>query len=349
MKIDLFKREFMTNKNIYLWLISNNKNMRKIQFLFVLLVLNSFLFYKSALSQEAVPDTVYTGTYITSIHDIDFKQKEYTINLWLWLKYRNKEFDFLQNLEVPQAKTVSKSYSTLDTTGDKVYILMKLQCVMKDSWKLNNFPFDRQKLRLSIENSQFDSNSLVFAADTVGKHFDSRFVVNGWAIDTFKVSTKIKTYETAFGDPSLDKPHSEYGSYRINIGLHREAMSLFWKMFIGMYLAFLIAYVCFFIHADSVESRFGLSVGSLFAVIGNKYVIDSSLPETSSFTLVDTLHGITLFFIFIIIVSSVHALNLVKKYDIKRANRFDICTALVLLISYVIINLYFIYQASIAI
>lgn len=33
---------------------------------------------------------------------------------------------------------------------------MKLQCVMKDSWKISNFPFDRQTLRLSIENSQFD-------------------------------------------------------------------------------------------------------------------------------------------------------------------------------------------------
>jgi len=31
-------------------------------------------------------------------------------------------------------------------------------------------------------------------------------------------------------------------------------------------------------------------MGCLFAVIGNKYIIDSSLPETTSFTLVDTLN-----------------------------------------------------------
>ena len=63
-----------------------------------------------------------------------------------------------------------------------------------------------------------------------------------------------------------------------------------------MYLAFLIAYTCFHIHTDSIDSRFGLSVGSLFAVIGNKYIVDSSLPDSTSFTLVDTLHGLTLFF-----------------------------------------------------
>jgi len=113
------------------------------------------------------PDTVKTGVYITSIHDINFKDKEYNITLWLWLKYKNKSFDFLHNLEVPQAKSVTTSYSTVDSSDNKIYLLMKLQCVMKDSWAVNNFPFDKQKLRFSIENSQYDSKSLVFAADTI--------------------------------------------------------------------------------------------------------------------------------------------------------------------------------------
>ncbi|MEI9810071.1 MAG: hypothetical protein WDO16_20610 [Bacteroidota bacterium] len=109
------------------------------------------------IAQEEKPDTVKVGVYITSIHDIDFKQKEYTITFWLWLKYKNKDFDFVKNLEVPQAKTVDKSFSTVDSSGDQVNMLMKLQCVMKDSWRIENFPFDRQILRLAIENSQYDT------------------------------------------------------------------------------------------------------------------------------------------------------------------------------------------------
>lgn len=44
----------------------------------------AFLFpYCTTIHAQSVstPDTVKTGIYITSIHDIDFKQKEYTINL----------------------------------------------------------------------------------------------------------------------------------------------------------------------------------------------------------------------------------------------------------------------------
>ena len=136
-----------------------------------------------------IPDTVKTGIYITSIHDIDFKQKEYTIDLWLWLKYKNKSFDFVQNLEIPQAKNVVKSFSTIDSSDDQVYLLMKLQCVMKDSWRISNFPFDHQNLRFTIENSQYDYHALVFAVDTLGKHYDPRFVLPGWKIDSFTISS----------------------------------------------------------------------------------------------------------------------------------------------------------------
>ena len=302
-------------------------------------------FSNRSSAQESVPDTVKVGIYITSIHDIDFKQKEYAINFWLWLKYKNRKFDFLQNLEVPQAKSVSRSFATVDSSGPEVYMQMKMQCVMKDSWKIAKFPFDRQTLRLSIENSQFDSKSLVFIPDSVGKHFDPRFTLSGWTIDSCIITNGIRKYETAFGDESMATPHTEYSSFKVRLGMKRDASGLFWKMFLGMYIAFLIAYVCFYIHADGMDSRFGLSVGSLFAVIGNKYIIDSSLPESTSFTLVDTLHGLTLFFIFAIITATAYSLLLVKQNKVRKAFKFDMIAAQVVLVAYLLLNIYFISKA----
>jgi len=300
----------------------------------------------NAFANKVAPDTVYTGIYVTSIHNIDFKQKEYTVDFWLWLKYKNKAFDFVQNLEIPQAKTVAKSFSTVDSSNNRIYLLMKVQCVMKDSWKISNFPFDRQKLRLAIENSQYSSDSLVFVADTIGKNYDARFALNGWTIDSFNVSTGKRAYETGFGDPTLEKPHSEYSTYKVRIDITREAMGLFWKMFLGMYVSFLIAYVCFYIHADSIESRFGLSVGSLFAVIGNKYIVDSSLPESSSFTLVDTLHGLTLFSIMAVIACTAYSLRLIKRTEIAKVHKFDMIAAQTLLVLYLVLNIYFIARSN---
>jgi hypothetical protein len=311
------------------------------------LLLFSFFICLSSFAKE-VPDTVYTGIYITSVHDIDFKEKQYTINLWLWLKYKNPAFDFSKYLEVPMAKTFEKSYYNADTLEDgSIYMLMKLQCIMKDSWKIKSFPFDKQKLRFSIENSQYDASTLVFAEDTVGEHY-SKWTTTGWNIitDSFRISSGTKKYETAFGDPEAIGAKSEFSAFKMQILIERDSWGIFLKLFIGMYISFLLSFLCFFIPNENIESRFSLSVGSLFAVIGNKYVIDSSLPESTSFTLVDSLHGLTLVFVFIVVACSVYSLKLIKESKKEKALLFDKVMGTLLLLSYIFSNLYLIYQAT---
>jgi len=186
---------------------------------------------------------------------------------------------------------------------------------------------------------------LVFVPDTVGKNYDPRFTLSGWTINNCLISVGVKRYETNFGDPTITVPYSDYSSFKVLINISRDAGGLFWKMFLGMYIAFLIAYICFYIHSDGMDSRFGLSVGALFAVIGNKYIIDSSLPESTSFTLVDTLHGLTLFFIFAIIAANAYSLKLVKENKEIKAGKFDMIAAQAFLLIYVLLNIYFITQA----
>src|SRR2546425_12142818 len=92
----------------------------------VIFIFNLFCLDFISNAQNVKPDTVSVGIYVTSVHDIDFKQKEYTTTFWLWLKYKKKEFDFVSNLEVPQAKTATRSFFTMDTTGGRIYMQMKM-------------------------------------------------------------------------------------------------------------------------------------------------------------------------------------------------------------------------------
>ena len=324
-------------------------------FLFSSILINVLAQGISKDSVSPKPDTVKLGIYVTSIHDIDFKQKEYKTIFWLWLKYKNKELDFVHNLEIPNAKSFTTAFTTLDTSNGRVYLIMKMECTMKNGWNINNFPFDRQTLRLTFENSQFDSTKLIFVPDTLGDHFDKRIssrtgnndmVINGWQVDSFLMNSRGRVYMTGFGLDNLPEQKQTYSALRIKVVIKREADGLYWKMFLGMYIAFLIAYICFYIHSDGMDSRFGLSVGSLFAVIGNKYIIDSSLPESTSFTLVDTLHGLTLFSIFIVITATAWSLRLVKQNKHKEARRFDMIAAQLLLLLYVSLNIYFVLSAK---
>ncbi|MBC7382308.1 MAG: hypothetical protein H7296_04845 [Bacteroidia bacterium] len=316
--------------------------MRKI---LIVILLLSAVYVKVNAAESNAPDTVKVGIYFISLHDIDFRQKEYTARFWLWFKYKNHAFDFAKNVEVPFAKSIEKSDNFNDTSDGEVFTLMKIKCVMKQAWKVHNYPFDKQKLEVHIENSQFDARSLVFIADTAGRHFDPLLTLNGWNISLVDITTSIRSYETTFGDETLNTPHSDYASFNTDIYIERNAWGLFFKLFLCMYVSFAISYICFFIHADSIESRFGLCVGSLFAAVGNKYVIDSILPESSSFTLVDSLHAFTYVSIFITISLAVHSLLMAKKNEMDKANKRDKKSARILLITYLLLNLIYIIKA----
>ena len=313
--------------------------------LYILLAAIQVLFL-NADSLATPPDTVKTGIYITSIHDIDFKEKEYSINLWLWMKYRNPEFNFFNNIEVPMAKSFSKEFAFADTLPDSsIYALVKLQCLMRGIWKINNFPFDSQVLRFGFESSEHDASQLVFVNDTSGKNY-GRYLLYGWEIDTFSVRTSNRKYETSFGSPESLTPVSEYSAYRVRIVMHRDPWELFLKIFLGMYISFLISLVCYYVPPDKMDARLALSVGSLFAVIGNKYIVDSSLPESTSFTLVDILHWVTLMFIFIIIVTSVRSLRLSNARGKESAERFNHHAKWTVIALYIILNIFAVYAAN---
>jgi hypothetical protein len=245
--------------------------------------------------------------------DINFHEKEYTARFWLWFLYRNKEFDFVKQLDITNAKSIDTPQLLEDSLGHDKWSMLKMKCLMKENWNVLDFPFDKQHLKIHIENSLFDKNSLVFKPDLKGSKYDPDGTLAGWNIRNFKVTVDEKIYETGFGDYRPGKDHQVFSAFNIEMDIHRNAWGLFLKIFIGMYIAFLIAMVGFSPNPSEVEPRFGLPVGGLFAAVGNKYIIDSILPESASFTLVDILHSITFFTIFAILVVSAVCLRLDDK------------------------------------
>jgi hypothetical protein len=124
--------------------------------------------------------------------------------------------------------------------------------------------------------------------------------------------------------------------------IDREAGGLFMKIFLGMYFAFLIAMVSFLSDTNEVEPRFGLPVGGLFAAVGNKYIIDSVLPESSQFSLVDILHNLTFFAIFAVLLISAIELKIDNHNLVERELKLNMNGSIVVITSYVIGNVYFI-------
>ncbi len=293
-------------------------------------------------AKPVAPDTVKVGSYILSLHDINFHDKEYTMRFWLWFLYNNENFDFTTQVEVPNAKSIEKPDVLIDTINGKTWVLMKMKSVMKQSWNVNDYPFDEQNITVSIENTMYDKDWLVYEIDSIGSSFAPTMNVDGWRIKNFNVMRGTNEYKTAFGDPRALNGKSEYDSFNIKMTLERNAMGLFMKIFLGMYIAFFIGSISFFIDVKETESRFALPVGGLFAAVGNKYIIDSLLPETSDYTLVDTLHSITFLFIFFTIFLNAYCVKLFKNNNNVESHRMNYIGSRVMIGSYVLLNIFFV-------
>ncbi len=307
-----------------------------------------FFFASVLLAQigKATPDTVRVGAYVMSVHDINFHEKEYTARFWLWFIFKNRNFDFVKQLDITNAKSIDTPQLLEDSLGPAKWSMLKMKCVMKQNWHVVDFPFDKQHLKIHIENSLFDRNSLVFTPDLKGSKYDPDGTLAGWLIKNFRVSVNEKVYETGFGDYRPGRESQAFSGFNIEMDIERNAWGLFLKIFVGMYIAFLIAMVGFAPNPWEVEPRFGLPVGGLFAAVGNKYIIDSSLPESASFTLVDTLHSLTFFTIFAILVVSAVCLKLYDKEKTEECIRVNRIGSRLVAIIYVLANVILVVVAA---
>lgn len=315
----------------------------KIRTLFLLPFLLFFTFIASAKNK---PDTVKVGAYIISIHDINFHDKEYIARFWLWFTYDyNKELDFSKELDIPNAKDIEINQVLSDTINGKIWVQLKMKCTMKEDWQVHDFPFDKQHMKINIEDASRDVTSLIFIADNEDSRLNPHEGLTGWVMDKFNVTASQSPYDTPFGDPRPEVKGQTYSSIIISMDIEREARGLFLKIFLGMYFAFLIAAVSFLSETNEVESRFGLPVGGLFAAVGNKYIIDSVLPESSQFSLVDILHSLTFFSIFAILMISAVALKLHNNERIEKAHKINKVGAVAVIVGYIIANVYYILSA----
>ena len=300
-----------------------------------------------AFSQNQGPDTVSVGAYVISVHDINFHDKEYTARFWLWFLYTNPEFDFTTQLDIPNAKTIDAPESIVDTVNGKTWVMLKMKTVMKENWSVQDFPFDRQHLLIEIENSILDQNNLIFKPDVKGSKFDFEEAIDGWTIENFTVGVRSNSYETGFGDPRPGHDHQTFSQFTVELDIERNAWGLFMKIFLGMYIAFLISIISFTPHPSEMEPRFGLPVGGLFAAVGNKYIIDSILPESSLFSLVDTLHALTFMAILGTLLVSAIALNQFDNGKKELAEATNRKGAKIVVALYIILNILFITLALI--
>jgi hypothetical protein len=306
-------------------------------------VVSSDTVSESSFRKKRVPDTCKVGIFVIQITDLDYQHLSYNTDFWMWFLTKSDSLSPLSSVTISNAKDYLMSQQSIERKADWVWSSQECKATINKTWRIGNFPFDHQRLKIIIEEAQRDTQSLVYIADSLESKISKNLVLDGWRINRMTVRSVTQKYETNYGDPTLHNG-SAYPSIEAVIELHRDGFGLFLKMFIGVYVAFLISMAAFFFNSG-VDARFSLAVGALFAAVANKYIADSYLPPTVQFTLVDKVHAVTFIFILLTIFISVFEMLHSRKTGSIKAKVFDRYAVIGVMLIYFSINGYFILNA----
>lgn len=311
-----------------------------------LAILAGFCLLGRAFAQEEAvipPDTVKLGVFFTSVYDLNLAEKSFTADFWIWYNYTNDSINPLESVEISNAKEFEFQSPDIEKIGNINWATHKCKATIKKEWNLKNFPFDKQELHVEIEDAIYDSEQLIFVADVANSKYDKNIKLDEWNIRSFKVEQLEKIYETTYGNPELSGT-SEYPGLIASFVLERDGIGLFFKLFVGIFVAYLISLSVFFMGPENPE-RFGMIVGALFAGVANKYIVESLMPQTIMLTLPDKVHNLTFMYIIFHLAITVYAFRLSVKEKLKLGWRVDITCFLISIISYIAINAYWVFEA----
>src|SRR5687767_7909118 len=296
----------------------------------------------------AQPDTAKVGMFVFSLYDFDLADKSFSTVVYLWVNHTVDSLTFDKSLEITNSKATEYSMYFDEMEEGIQWFSVKCRATIISEWDISDFPFDKQVLVIQVEEGDKDTSTLVYVADSANSKMHEGLKLKDWNIVDFQMKDGVTLYKTSYGDPTLNY-ESGYAYVKAEITLQRiHVWTIFFKLFTGVFVGFLIALFVFFIKPINVDPRFGLCVGGLFAAVGNKYVVEGTVSSVSSNTLIDTLHNLTFISILIIIFLSIVSLYIFEKGDeksLRRAKRLDIWSFVIILVGYISLACYFVRQA----
>jgi hypothetical protein len=296
---------------------------------------------KANIDQKKQIDTINVGYYIDDIYDINYVKGTYRITLFAWVTSYTVKYNFNEYLDIHHAIDKNIELIMLDSTniinGRKLYwseVRLNLEVLQK--FDIRRFPFDKQNINLGLEFTYNDPKILKINLSEKNS-ITPNLIPNDWKIITSNYSLKPFHYNTNFGDESVES--FDFNVLNINYSFGRESVTLFIKLFIALFISFLIACSSIFLPNFRTESKIAMIIGGLFGSITNKYITDSLLPINNTWNLSDKIHTLTIVYLLLLSIYSIYE----QRKKLKDNFNKDVFVFLLIMISYIISIIYFIY------
>ncbi len=271
-------------------------------------------------------EQVTLGLHVASIKDLDFFEGTFKATFWVWWVYDDEDYAPQEQIEIVNAADFQLESVVRRTLDDgSRHLAAKFVATLWQDWDLTHFPFDRQKLPIVLESVGLRAHQLQFYPDQENSTLGRDLALDGWRILGVNLIPENYGYLSTFGVTSA-KP-AVYPRMTARISIERDNIALFFSVYVGYLIAFLITSLLYAVDVLPLQPRINMLMGSIFATIGNKYVIDTNYPPPSSFSLAEKIGLSTFAMIAVAFVVTVISVRLIGAERADLASRLNRATA----------------------
>jgi len=256
------------------------------------------------------PEKVIVGAFINRIQELDFRTQSYSVDLYVWFRWRNKNLDPSKTLEfmnrfAPFEHVRNQIYEhPLVLPDGSLYAIVRSQGRFSTRLGLESFPFDKQELTVEFEDSASGIGSLVYEPDAVPLTLASTIGVPGFRIGAPRMQIRENMYPTNFGNPTVGEKEV-YSRATLVVPVSRPLTALAIKTFLPILLVLACAGLVLFIRPAYIDARIGLSMTALLTLLLTLVALQlarsTSQSEVDYLTLTDKVYLASYGFIILVL------------------------------------------------
>lgn len=261
---------------------------------------------KRFLDSSATPILAECGVYVKSFGNFDFNKNSFFINFYIWWILEDSTYSPDKTMEITNAQEYKRLWAARDKVQNKMRIQARYLGTINQDWDMKYFPFDRQKIRVSLEDNIGDINKIRFTPIPNGSKISPDIKLRGWRMIKFDLNQEAYKYSTNFGN--LEQPDMITSRLNIIFELKRDGWAIFFVYFIGYIVALILCILTYFTPQRYFGETITLCLGAIFAGIGNKYQLDMSISHVAGISL----SGVATICTFLVILLTI--INVVVKH-----------------------------------
>jgi hypothetical protein len=298
-----------------------------------------------AAGPPASPREVIVGAYINDIQELDFKANNYAIDLYVWFRWKGSEDDPSKTMEfmnryASDSNIRADLYEKPKPMPDgSFYSIIRYQGLFSTKFRLEEYPFDEQRLLVVMEDTVLTAEDQVYVPDPHGAvMLNPDITLPGFKVGAPEMKIIARPYPTDFGD--LSEPNATaYSRVVISVPVTRPVVAMSIKAFVPIGLIVVCAMLVFFVRPRYVEGRIGLGITALLTLVALQLTSTASLPDVDYLMMIDKVFLLAYLFIILSLARVVWTSWRGEDLDAEKAiARGDMHWVVVLLAIYVAAN-----------